>query len=185
MPIEEINRGLDSFRNTKDEDIENFLRYKVLEFEKRHWCTTYLLINVEQFKENRLKIEGFFTLSNKIFTITEDVAKSRKKKLFNGILRDDNCLHVILIGQLAKHIDNDYCGDTSMEELLDSAFEIIDDVNEKISCRCVLLECKAALSTDSDKEKENKQKLHNKYINYGFKAIQKDGELIQYIITTF
>lgn len=176
---------MDSFRNTKDEDIENFLRYKVLEFEQRHWCTTYLLVDAEQFQKNCLKIEGFFTLSNKIFKIAANVAKSRKKKLYNGILRDDNCLHVILIGQLGKYIDDNHCGNTSMEELLDSAFEIIDDVTEKISCRCVLLECKDALSTDSDDIKENRQKLHKKYMDYGFEAIQKDGDLIQYIITTF
>lgn len=143
------------------------------------------MIDVEQYQKNCLKIEGFFTLSNKVFTITEDVTKSRKKKLFNGILRDDNCLHVILIGQLAKYIDNSRSGDTSMEELLDSAFEIIDDVNEKISCRCVLLECKTALDTDSEEEKGNKEKLHKKYRDYGFEAIQRDGDLIQYIITTF
>ena len=105
--------------------------------------------------------------------------------MFNGILRDDNCLHVILIGQLAKYIDETTSGNTSMEELLDNAFQIIDYVNDKISCRCVLLECRDAYSTDSDEEKEERRKLHKKYMDYGFVPIQKEGNLIQYIMTTF
>ena len=175
--------GLDSFRNTRDTDIEDFLRFKSLEFEKRHWCATYLLVDMEAFDKNVLKIEGYFTLSNKVLSIANDVSKSKRKKLFNGIQNGDTSLHVILIGQLAKYIDETVSphlyGNTSMNELLDMAFEIIESVNNKIPCRCVLLECR-----DVDKEDTGKQKridLHKKYQECGFVPLQKDGDLIQYI----
>ena len=164
-------------------DIEEFLRYKALEFEKRHWCATYLLVDIEAFDKNILKIEGYFTLSNKVLSISDDVSKSKKKKLFNGIKNGDTSLHVILIGQLAKYIDETVSpcmyGNTSMSELLDSAFEIIESVNNKIPCRCVLLECRDVSKEDIDNK--NRLNLHKKYQECGFIPLQKDGDLVQYI----
>lgn len=97
-------------------------------------------------------------------------------------MNDEKSLYVILIGQLAKHIDATCTpvkvGNTTIEELLDTAFEIIDEVNQKIACRCVLLECREAL----DNTKDSRHKLHQKYKDYGFSPLQKDGDLIQYIM---
>lgn len=73
-------------------------------------------------------------------------------------------------------------GDTSMEELLDAAFEIIELVNERIPCRCVLLECREASETDSEEEKKKRANLHKKYMDYGFSPLQKDDDLVQYVI---
>lgn len=133
-----------------------------------------------------MSIEGYFTLSNKVLFISDDVSNSRKRKLFNGIKKDDKALHVILIGQLAKFIDesdeNPKYGDTSMEELLDTAFEIIDAVNERIPCRWVLLECRESSDEDTDEEKHGRTKLHQKYIEYGFKDLQKNDNLVQYVM---
>lgn len=121
-------------------------------------------------------------MSFKVLSVSDEISKSRKKKLFNGIVTDENSLYVILIGQLAKHID-DACvpasvGNTTMEELLDTAFEIIEEVNQKIVCRCVLLECREA----SDDTEDSRHKLHQKYKEYGFYPLQKDGDLVQYIM---
>ena len=133
-----------------------------------------------------MTIEGYFTLSNKVLSISDDVSNSRKRKLFNGIKKDDKSLHVILIGQLAKFIEesdeNAKYGDTSMEELLDAAFEIVDAINERIPCRCVLLECRESSEEDTDEEKLGRTKLHQKYVEYGFIPLQKDDNLVQYVI---
>ncbi len=186
LPSETLNRGLDSFRNSKDCDIEEFLRFKALKFEERRWCATYLLVNVEDFRKNRLNIEGYFTLSNKVLNISDKVSKSRKKKLFNGLMKDDKSLHVILIGQLAKHIDetgdSPKYGNTSMTELLDAAFEVIETVNERIPCRCVLLECRKSSCEDSEEDKLSREKLHQKYKDYNFSSLQEDDNLVQYVI---
>ena len=73
-------------------------------------------------------------------------------------------------------------GDTSMEELLDAALSIIQEVNERITCRCVLVECKEASECDSPQEKTRRGRLHKKYTDYGFVPLQKDGDLVQYIM---
>lgn len=65
---------------------------------------------------------------------------------------------------------------------MDMAFEIIQAVNERISCRCVLLECREINTFAEPNEKEQRLKLHKKYQDYGFEALQKEDNLVQYII---
>ena len=75
LPLEVLQKGLDSFRNTKDRDIEFFLREKALDFEKRHWCSTYLLIDEDTMIQSKsIKVEGYFTLSNKVLTLNEKIS---------------------------------------------------------------------------------------------------------------
>ncbi len=92
---------------------------------------------------------------------------------------------MILIGQLAKHIDEPASayGKTSMEELLDAAFEVIENVSERVPCRCVVLECRKSLETDTDAEKKSRDKLHEKYLEYRFTAFQEVDNLVQYVMT--
>ena len=75
LPSDVLNNGLNSFRNSRDEDIESFLRFKAVEFEKRHWCSTYLLVDVENFQKGILSIDGYFTLSNKVISIPDNLSK--------------------------------------------------------------------------------------------------------------
>lgn len=180
MPSGILNRGLARFRNSKDEDIENFLKNSSLNFEERHWCSSYFLVDTDKLVGGELYIEGFFTLSNKVLTVPDEIPRALKKKLFRGIIRPDMNLPVILIGQLGKHVDDTLCeyGNTTMEELLDMAFEIIDEIVSKIPYSCVLLECKQA--TDSSDEK--RIHLHQKYTDYGFMPLSVEGGLVQYVI---
>ncbi len=77
----------------------------------------------------------------------------------------------ILIGQLGKFIDEGFreknCGNTSAIEMLDKAFEIIYQV-ERITCSCVLIECKDNI------------KVRSIYEGYGFTELQKEEDLVQY-----
>ena len=86
MPSNLLNEALDGFRNSKDSDIETFLRYKAILFEERHWCSTYLLFNKEKYIKQEFRIEGYFTLSNKALFISDEVSGNVKKKLNNGLL---------------------------------------------------------------------------------------------------
>ena len=88
---------------------------------------------------------------------------------------------MILIGQLGKYIDEstNTISSISATELLDKAFEIIEEVNERIVARCVMLECRKCLEKDMVDAKK-RQNLHENYIAYGFKPLQDDGDLTQY-----
>ncbi len=148
-------------------------------YEQRKWSNTYLLISEDgmQQKPMKLIVEGYFTLSNKVICIDDAVSNSTRKKIFGGILKENQYIHTILIGQLGKYIEDKYSSSLSMNELLDTAFEIIDKINNYISCRCVLLECRKYIP---DVDDESREKLHAKYREYGFKKLQDDGELVQY-----
>lgn len=180
MPSEKLLQGLENFRNSLDDDIEEFIRHRAIDFENRNWCSTYLGLNEDEFFFGRIVLEGYFTLSNKVIELSEQVSRSQRKKMLNGISNNAEYLHVILIGQLGKHIDSEYKSEISMDELLDMAFEIIDSVNELIVCRCVLLECRKADSNALSFG--NRTSLHCKYTEYGFVPLQQDEDKIQYLI---
>ena len=174
VPAEQLAGTLNRYRCVYDDDIENFLHTKAITYENRGWCSTYLLMDEGKLvKQGDLFIAGYFTLSNKVMRLSETVSVSRKKKLFNGLKKDDDYMHFILIGQLGKHIyreagyKSEY-GLTSATEMLDNAFEIIYQVKERITCNCVLVECK------------DEPKIRKIYENYGFLELQRDEKLIQY-----
>lgn len=174
VPAEQLAGTLSKYRCSYDDDIESFLRTKAIDYESRGWCSTYLLIDEDKLvKAGNLFIDGYFTLSNKVICLSESVSGSRRKKLFGGLKKNDNHMHFILIGQLGKHIysekghKSEY-GQTSAVEMLDKAFEIIYQVKERITCNCVLIECK------------DEPKIRKIYEEYGFSELQRDEKLIQY-----
>lgn len=182
IPQEELSEILLAYRNSKDSDIEEFLNKDALNYENRHWCSTYVLVDEERFVNGETWVEGYFTLSNKVIEISDTVSNTQRKKISNGFKKEDNFVHMILIGQLGKYVDNSTMTSSSIsgKEILDKAFEIIEEVNERITSRCVMLECRKCLETDTEEEKTSRQKLHKLYIDYGFKPLQDDGELTQY-----
>lgn len=174
VPAERLAGTLSNYHCVYDYDIENFLQTKAIVYENRGWCSTYLLVNEDKLaRQGKLFIDGYFTLANKVMRLSETVSGSRRKKLFNGLKKDEDCMHVILIGQLGKHIykeegqDPEY-GAVSASAMLDHAFEIIYQVKERITCNCVLVECR------------DEPKLRKIYEDYGFLELQKDEKLIQY-----
>lgn len=170
MDSESLEKILDTYRNSKDPDIEDFLRNKAVTYEKRKWCSVYLLVNEEKLNNETIFIEGYFTLSNRVLHLSDKVSNNLRKKLYNGLKKtDENYIHVLLIGQLGKYIDEDSCSLLSAEEILDSAFEIIEQVRERIVCNCVILECNS-----------ERNSLRNAYQNYGFHELQSEASLIQY-----
>ena len=170
MDQESLEKVLDNYRNSKDPDIEDFLRTKAITYEKRKWCSVYVLVNEEKLNNDIVFIEGYFTLSNRVLHLTDKVSNNTRKKLYNGLKKpEENYVHVLLIGQLGKYINGDTCSYLSIEEILDFAFEIIEQVKERIVCNCVLLECNS-----------ERNGLMVKYQNYGFHELQSESSLIQY-----
>ncbi len=180
---EELEKILKRFRNSKDLDIQRFLNENAIIYEKRRWCSTYIVVNEESFAfQQDFHIEGYFTLSNKVISLGDEVSNTLRKKLANGLARKDNHIHTILIGQLGKYIDEDAgcVSNLSAKQLLDIAFKLISEATERIAARVVIVECKQCLETDTETMFEKRQKLHEIYTNYGFKVLQNRGDLTQY-----
>lgn len=173
VPAEQLAGTLSSFKCTRDEDIQDFLQNRAVEYENRGWCSVYILADEEKLEQAKeLFVDGYFTLSNKVIRLSDSVSGTKKRKLFSGLKKKDDYLHFILIGQLGKYVDEDNVesvyGATSATEILDKAFEIIYQVKERITCNCVLVECK------------NEPKVRKIYEDYGFRELQEDDGLIQY-----
>lgn len=167
-----LHDALLSFRCVQDQDIEDFLHNKAIEFFNRGWCAVYILFNEEAFKENLLVIEAYFTLSHKSLISNPRTMSLSFIKRCSGI-KTAETLNFVLIGQLGKWVvGNEEEGyersSVSSKEILDKAFEVIQSASELIPCRYTMVECS-----------EN-PKVIKAYTDYGFKFFQKDGGHNQY-----
>ncbi len=161
-----ISDALDSFRCCLDEDRENFLRRKAVQFIQRNWCSVYLIVDKQEFDSVRIKVDVYFTLSHK--TLIPTSASKTSVKDASGF-KEAESVHFVLIGQLVKYIERldngKLCGsDIFNKEILDDVFEIIRASSALIPCRCILVEC------------NNNPKVHKIYTDYKFKKIQYDEE---------
>jgi hypothetical protein len=168
-----LSEALSLFSCVYDSDIEEFLHEKAVQFSDRNWCRVYFLVNEEYFNKGRLKIEGYFTLSHKSLNPADvKFSKNHQKKISGGISHPES-LEFVLIGQLGKFIKGSNDGSLkasklSAKEILDAAFEIIQQADELIPCSVVLVECSSC------------EKIRKIYMDYGFQFLQIDGEHYQY-----
>ena len=165
----ELEKKLRTFENTKDPDIEGFLQRDAIPFEKRRWSATYLVVSNDETFSGAC-IEGYFTLSFQAYHVPESISKRRIKKLFGGILPDTAYCTTVLIGQLGKHIGEDYISAIHGSELLDIAFTVISELNQLVYCPNVLLECSV-----------DRPNLQEMYSEYGFKEYQRNEQFIEMI----
>lgn len=166
-----LSEALDMFRCSKDADIESFLREKAIEFEKRGFCTVYLILDEDAFNDGIISVQAYFTLSHKSIIFDAKVSKSLRGKIATH--RNADMAHFVLIGQLGKYICADDTGkecatDISSESILNDAFDMISKASDTIVCRGVLVECSP------------EEKVHHIYENYGFTYLQNDDGHYQF-----
>lgn len=157
--------ALRSFQCCKDADVQDFLNNKAIDFEIRGWATTYLLLSRKEFDHNKLKIEGYFSLTHKAVIFAGNVSLSARKKLAGS--KKAQTESFVLIGQLGKNIslsdDGTICASKlSAKELLDDAIRIIQYSSNYIICRNIIIECKPI------------KKIKDIYESYGFTDLQYD-----------
>lgn len=168
-----LDKALLSFRCSPDPDIERFLHEDAIPYYKRKLCSVYLLLNEEAFFDGRLQIDAYFTLSHKSIIAEEVETSNTQKKKVTGGFADKPILEFVLIGQLGKHVEKlddgtTYRADISGEEILDNAFDIMQQASLLIPSRCALVEC------------SNEPKVRKVYEDYRFTFLQHDGVHNQY-----
>jgi len=161
LDIDKVKSNLKSFQCQNDNDIQDFLINKSIEFEKRRKSRTYLLIN------NNFEILAYFTLALKVLKLSDNISKSSRKKL-DGFKNDIKEIPYYLIGQLERN-DNFTNNTISGKTILSYAIRIIRQSYEQIGGKIVLVEC------------NDNHKVIPFYLNNGFKLLQKD-ELVQLIL---
>ncbi len=156
----------------KDKDIENFLIYKAIEYEKLGKSRTFLIIDEDQVE---FQVLAYYTIALQVLNIPYGVISNGQRKKLDGLSAKIHgnlitSFSAILIGQLGK---NDMYADAiNGPMILDYCLATILEGQTKLAGRIIMLECK------------NQPKLIELYENYQFGLVDKDyeeGELLQMI----
>lgn len=124
-----VKKLLETFKCSKNSDLESFLHNKAITFEKHLRSRTYIYIDNES-KE----VSAYFTIA--VSTLHTDGISSEVIKMLDGYQSDTKSIPCFLIGQLGKS-DNCNC---SGEFLLEDTIETIDQLHYAIGGRFILLD---------------------------------------------
>lgn len=154
-----------SIPGDKRNDVECFLHYKAIEFEKASIATTHLVFkNIGE----TLTLVGYFSLANKKLIISKSnysmLSSNQRKKLCKKGDKTDSGAYYInsyLIGQIGRNYSDETPKDgISGRDLLSLAYNSLLDVNRIIKAKYVWLEC------------EHNEKLIGFYKRFGFEDIK-------------
>lgn len=163
----ELKPLLSSFLCSQDEDIEQFLHNRAIEFEKLSKSRTYLVFDEDELttkKITELTIYGYISLALKILTVPE-ATSNRVRKDLDGLnakihgeqIGDFPCY---LIGQLSRN-SSVSPNSLSGKELLAFAQDVISTAVEAVGGRFMMIECRES------------EKLVSFYNANGFKEISR------------
>ena len=156
---------LSSFSCPLNSDIENFIKYKAIEFSKRTTAKTHLVFWQTEDKEYS-EFVGYYTITSKVITVDRNVlSNTEAKKLKNQGVYDENkqeyTVSAPLIAQLGKNFSNGNDTLISGADLLQLAVNKIQKIQKEIGGRFMYLEC------------EDNEKLLAFYSKYNFKVFGK------------
>jgi len=143
----------------KDKDVENFLKQKAFEFEKRDKSRTYLIVDQSRYVAGEFVLLGYFTLSLKGLEFRDTVSKSQIRNI-DGFSKEVKGIAILLIGQFGK--DEVAASDVSGIELFNLCIEVAYKVQDLAGGRYALIECRDI------------EKVKNFYFANGFTLLQTD-----------
>lgn len=160
---------LSSFSCVRDEDIQNFLHKRAVDFEKLLKSRTYLVVDEQQFENSDFKLKdliiyGYISLAVKVFTVPETISNRQRQQL-DGFSAKEHGKQIsnfpcYLIGQLARNsnVPKEIISDA---ELLQISYNIIGEAVKLVGGRNILIEC------------HNDKKLVQFYLDNGFNKISQ------------
>lgn len=135
-----LAEALSHFSCKKDIEVENFLKYQALNFEKRGLCRTYIDVDSDiLFTKNKVKIDGFFSLAICNISFEEQVSRSMRNRIADT---DNFVAPAYLIGQIARH-DNSTKG--YGQKLITDALLKIREAKELVGGKLLVLDCRPEL----------------------------------------
>ena len=149
------------FECSKDTDIENFLKYKAIAFEKLGKSRTFFIYDED--KEG-FTILAYFTLALQVLKVPE-ILSNRNIKNFDGF-------NAKIHGEKITEFPTILIGQFSGNELMQYCLNTVFDGQMHLGGRIIMLECK------------NISYLIQFYEQFGFVKLDKDyhdGELLQLI----
>lgn len=137
---ENVTVILSDFSCPVNKEIENFVRYRSVEFAKKKMSITYFLMNADG------EIAAIFTLTHKAVEIgSAGLSAAMRRKLMRYAQPDAGTnsytVSAFLIAQFGKNDGFKGKGTLSGNMLMDNAFEILERVQRDIGGAIVYLEC--------------------------------------------
>jgi hypothetical protein len=132
-----VREAINGF-SCKDKDVEDFLKNKAFDFEKRNKSRTYLVVDKDKYVAGEFALLAYFTLSLKSLEFRDDLSKSKVKDI-DGFSKDVKGVAIALVGQFGK--DENKAKNVSGKDLLDTCMDFIYQVHTLIGGRYVLIEC--------------------------------------------
>lgn len=136
---------LSTFVCPLNKDVENFIKYKAIEFSKRDFSKTYLVF-WETDDEKEKALVGYYTIASKFIRVERSAVNSKEaRKLRDHGVFDENTNEYIvsapLIAQLGKNYSEGNECLISGSDLLQLVIERVKRVQHEIGGKFVYLEC--------------------------------------------
>jgi hypothetical protein len=124
-------------------DVEEFLKFKAIEFAKQHIAATHLVFS--SYKDAMVLV-GYFTLASKTIAIyKKNLSKTLQKRVGKFAQYDSGLkrysLSAPLIGQMGKNFTNGYNSLITGNELLLLACDKVRKIQLELGGKIVYLEC--------------------------------------------
>jgi len=150
----------------QDDEVENFLKTKAFDFDRRHKSRTYLIVDMTETGE--IIILAYYSVTMKSLKFSSGLSNSKIKKI-DGFRSDVEETEAVLIGQLGK--DYNQKDKINGKKIMEYILETVYIAHDAVGGRIVFLECL------------NNEKVVKFYQNNGFAFLQKskDGEYMQMI----
>lgn len=171
---EELQSLLSDFSSPLNEEVEDFVRNKSIEFAKKKLSITYLVIGKTDGGENLLA--GIFTLAHKAVEVTNtNISNSARRKLerYARLDRETDKYNVsaFLIAQFGKNSAVPGGWEITGNELMDLTFEILKHVQYYVGGGVVYLDCE-----EIDKVLEFYQSDYNRFKRFGERKSESEGK---------
>lgn len=156
---------LSTFVCPLNKDVENFIKYKAIEFSKRDFSKTYLVF-WETDDEKEKALVGYYTIASKFIRVERSAVNSKEARKLrdHGVFDEKTNEYIVsapLIAQLGKNYSEGNECLISGSDLLQLAIERVKRVQHEIGGKFVYLEC------------EDEAKLLDFYAKNRFKAFGK------------
>ena len=139
---ESINIMFKKFSCSHEKDLENFLLYRAIRYEKEFLGRTFLLVDFDVHKNQTPNIAAYYTLANTSIDLFQ-MGQNKKKRIM-GEFPNRNALSnfpAFLIGQLGR--DDKYShNDISGETLLNCCVSQLKTAACIIGGKLIVLECR-------------------------------------------
>lgn len=159
----DMNKIEDSFKKfscRREEDLENFLVNKAVEYEKSDIGKTYLCVDKAELEKGEFVIMAYFTIAQRAIDISALSSNKRRKMLGSFPGRDTlKSVSAFLIGQLGR-CDTYSNEDLSGEQLLNECYHAISLAAKIVGGRLLVLECREHMY-DKFYAKQDFKKLNN------------------------